>query len=607
MAEQQIHGPLFRPNHEKSTLLKGEVRSSIDQNNRDVANRPGGEPRVSLRKKAWQIEKVVNKREIIRRVHRNYELLYNKYANLFDFAPHGFIVIDQEGVVIEINLSASLTLNAPRSKLIGRNITDFIHLEDCGSFNQNKMNCLKGKDPTPFELRMKKTDGFFFDAKLLIQLNTSPSGDQTLYYVSLEDISEHAHLTSRIALQQASLDLALRASSQKALLEAFVQMIKGHLQCNAAGVTYQIGSGLVVSQIDDGYGSTLCTMTNHLKHKKSCMCNDVINNNIDYSLPFFTEEGSFYINSSSRFITDVSFKRIVQKSGVCNIEKFESIALVPLKIDGNIVGLLHVADHQQNKFPLRVVETLQHVCIRLGLGLKQLLLKKKLSESLNSLNDLSSHMLTVQEGEQRRIAMELHDGCGQDMNALKLRLRGIRERLPDNATGLIDECDQLLKYSDKIINDIRNIAHGLMPAELDALGLSVAVKQMVRDFEKYAKIQVKMDISALGKIKNPNAQICLFRIFQEALNNISKHSQAKQVIISALRKETALFIRIEDDGIGFKMKEQRVAKANSKRMGLSTMALRCRMFGAKLSIENKRDKGGILKIYMPNLDLLNLL
>ena len=71
------------------------------------------------------------------------------------------------------------------------------------------------------------------------------------------------------------------------------------------------------------------------------------------------------------------------------------------------------------------------------------------------MNDLSSHLLTVQEEELRRIAMELHGSCGQDLNVLKLRLTNLQHRLPSGAADLIQACDGLLTYSDKIIDDLQ--------------------------------------------------------------------------------------------------------------------------------------------------------
>ena len=123
---------------------------------RGRAQPPAPEISSSPADKPMQIEKIVNKHDILKRVHQNYELLYNKYAHLFDFAPTGFMVIDHSDVIIEINLSASLSLNAPRSKLIGRFITDFIHLEDRDSFKEYKLNSQKGLNPVFFELKMKK-------------------------------------------------------------------------------------------------------------------------------------------------------------------------------------------------------------------------------------------------------------------------------------------------------------------------------------------------------------------------------------------------------------------------------------------------------------------
>ena len=158
-----------------------------------------------------------------------------------------------------------------------------------------------------------------------------------------------------------------------------------------------------------------------------------------------------------------------------------------------------MADRRENKFPIRVVESLENTAARIGLALERFSMQDRLLISLQTQNELSSHLLTVQEGEQRRIAMELHDGCGQDLNVLKLRLKRLQNRLPPKAVDLVRECDGLMHFSDKIINDIRDIAHGLKPAALDALGLTIAVRQMVREFSVYAKVQVETTIDLLSR------------------------------------------------------------------------------------------------------------
>jgi signal transduction histidine kinase len=287
----------------------------------------------------------------------------------------------------------------------------------------------------------------------------------------------------------------------------------------------------------------------------------------------------------------------------CHAHGYESVALIPITIGNTIEGLIHVADRRENRFPLRLVEAMEIVGARLGLSLQRFGLQQKLCESVDTLNDLSSHLLTVQEDEQRRIAMELHDGCGQDLNVLKLRLKSLQQRLPADATEVIHAFDGLMTYADKIINDIRSIAHGLKPAALDALGLTAATRQMIREHSSCAKIQVETDINLLDLIKDPMAQVCLFRIFQEALTNIHKHARATWVLIIADRKGEGIRIRIQDNGIGFDTRKQSERCDGQKAMGLSAMALRCRMIGAHLSIDSEPGKGTRLTVCLPGPDL----
>jgi signal transduction histidine kinase len=195
--------------------------------------------------------------------------------------------------------------------------------------------------------------------------------------------------------------------------------------------------------------------------------------------------------------------------------------------------------------------------------------------------------------------MELHDGCGQDLNVLKLRLKGLQDRLPAGATDLSETCDELLAYSDKIINDIRNIAYGLKPATLDVLGLAVASRQMIHEFSSYSKIEVETNIDLLGRIRNPLDQVCLYRIFQEALTNVHKHARASWVRVAANREGNKMRIIIQDNGIGFDTHRQPERADGRKGLGLSTLKLRCQMIGAKLSIHSKPGKGTRLTICLP--------
>ena len=219
---------------------------------------------------------------------------------------------------------------------------------------------------------------------------------------------------------------------------------------------------------------------------------------------------------------------------------------------------------------------------------------------MGALKDLSSHLMTVQEDEQQRIVMELHDGCGQDLNVLKLRLKTLQNEIPAEMMDWHKDCDRLRAFTDKIINDIRHISHNLKPAALEAMGLAVATRQMTREFSATTSIQIEMDIDWLELIQSAMTQVCLFRIFQEALVNIHKHAKATWALIAADREGHHMRIRIKDNGIGFDTRElSRKALKKGRGMGFSAMNLRCRMIGADLSITSEVGKGTCLSIRLP--------
>lgn len=545
-------------------------------------------------------EELRKNRHTMESARQKYEALYRKYVNLFDFAPIGYMIIDQAGKIDEINVAAAVALNAPRATLIGHSITEFIHRDDQDSFYIQKRMCQKNLETTPFEMRMRKTNGFLFDAQIQLQPVLSITAKDMGYSVALIDISEQVHLSASHTFQQNCLELTAQATDMQVLLKAYVQMVQSYLQCDAVGIRIRDDAGHIPYHVTVGFSRDFCESESLLSlHTDRCMCTTVMKGAIAPDRSYFTDNGSFYTNSSSRFLATLSPEDMGITRNVCHAHGYESVALIPIVIDDIIEGLVHIADRRENMFPLRIMETLENSGTRLGMALHRLHLQEELRESVEALHELSGHLLTVQENEQQRIAMELHDGCGQDMNVLKLRLKAIQNQLPEDATVLIEQCDQLLSYTDKIIDNIRSISHGLKPAALEALGLAAAVQGIIREFAQHNSIQVETKIDSLEEITDPNTQMCLFRIFQEALTNIHKHAQATWVWITVTHDEKGILIRIEDNGIGFDTQKQSERTNGNRAMGLPAMALRCRMIGATIDIVSEAGQGTRLTIDLP--------
>jgi PAS domain S-box-containing protein len=530
-----------------------------------------------------------------------FEKLYLKYVSLFEFAPNGYLTFDRNGEIHEVNLAAAALFNSPRSSLIGRRITEFIHADDQDGFNVQKQNCRANMQIVRFELKMKRADGLLYNAQLQMQSLARDSTDEALYSMALVDVSEQAYLSASIALQQECLEIAIRAADMKSLLTGYVRSIKSYLQCDAVGIRIRDDAGNIPYQAYDGFSQAFYDSESPLSlHTDQCMCIAVISGSTNHDKPYFTDQGSFYVNGTSRFLATVPAEQLGHTRNVCNAHGYESVALVPILIDNKIEGLIHAADRRENRFPVRTVECIEDAAMRLGLSILRFNLQEKLEASLAALKDLSGHLMTVQEDEQQRIAMELHDGCGQDLNALKLHLKSLQNQIPAEKRDWHKDCDRLRAFTDKIINDIRNISHNLKPAALEALGLAVATRQMAREFSSTTSIQIEMDLDLLELIQNAMVQVCLFRIFQEALLNIHKHAKATWALIAADRDGNIIRIRIQDNGIGFDTRQlSRKALNKGRGIGFSAMNLRCRMIGADLSIKSEAGKGTCLSICLP--------
>ncbi|WP_054700269.1 PAS domain-containing protein [Desulfosarcina cetonica] len=268
--------------------------------------------------------------DVFQAPHQTCEELYRKYVSLFDFAPIGYLVIDGEDFIRELNLSAAVCLNAPRTQLTGRNLTDLIHREDLVSYYRQKETCKDNLETAKFELKMKRMDGFFFDAQLQMQSVSSRSTDAPRYSVALVDISEHVQLSSSFALQQDCLEIACQAKSMPALLDGFVQAVKGYLKCAAVGIRIRDDRGNIPFHSHDGFSQGFYQSENALNlHTDQCLCIDVIKAESRVDQGCRTAKGSFYINGTTRFLQGLPADLRGTLRQACNQHGYESVAWCP--------------------------------------------------------------------------------------------------------------------------------------------------------------------------------------------------------------------------------------------------------------------------------------
>lgn len=225
--------------------------------------------------------------------------------------------------------------------------------------------------------------------------------------------------------------------------------------------------------------------------------------------------------------------------------------------------------------------------------------EEELRESENRLRLLSSQLLTTQETERRRISRELHDELGQSLTVMKLRISYIQKELAKNQVVIREECEKTLHYLNQVIENVRRLSLDLSPSILEDLGLTAALRWLINNFIKNNDIQVTFDILEIDHLFSQDAQISIYRILQEALTNIGKHAQAKNIKVVIKRYEDRGFFCVEDDGQGFDPMKAAMKDATERGWGLETMKERARMLGGSLDLWTQAGEGTKISFYIP--------
>jgi PAS domain S-box-containing protein len=228
--------------------------------------------------------------------------------------------------------------------------------------------------------------------------------------------------------------------------------------------------------------------------------------------------------------------------------------------------------------------------------------KKKdmmLRESEKKLRLLSSHLLTVQERERRRISMELHDEVGQSLTVLKLQIRSIKNKLHDSQTDLKEDCVNILHYVDQTIENVRRFSRDFGSSILEDLGLCAALRWLTEDFENHSNINISLDIEQIDNLFSRESQIIIYRIFQEAITNIDKHAHADHLSMVIMKKKKNVFFQIVDDGKGFDEKQIGNRSSHVVGLGLTAMDERARMLGGTLKIFSRKQRGTRITLNVP--------
>ncbi len=208
---------------------------------------------------------------------------------------------------------------------------------------------------------------------------------------------------------------------------------------------------------------------------------------------------------------------------------------------------------------------------------------------------MAGRLADSQEDERRRIAREIHDDFTQRLALVSMKIADLVGRGRTSAsTKLNSDLEDVRKSISSVASDLRDLSHQLHPATLEILGLVRALEAQCEEFQRVCGIKTVFDTSASDEDASPQCATCLYRVLQESLRNITKHSGSATARVTLTRQGDHLEMRIRDEGQGFVFSDK-----SREGLGLKSIEERVRLAGGKLIVNSAPDRGTEIIVQVP--------
>jgi signal transduction histidine kinase len=214
--------------------------------------------------------------------------------------------------------------------------------------------------------------------------------------------------------------------------------------------------------------------------------------------------------------------------------------------------------------------------------------------------ELYGRVVSAQEAERQRIARDLHDETGQSLTAIGMGLRGLSSAVkggdPDRAVSTLRNLEGL---SDSALTELQRLIGDLRPSHLDDLGIGAALRWHAGQVAQLSGLRIVVDVLGEEGPVSPAVKTTIFRIVQEALNNIVKHAKAESANILLAFEDKVIRVRVRDDGCGFDLSAKKGSHGGRPSLGLAGMQERAALFGGEFFISSQPGQGTLLEVILP--------
>lgn len=504
-----------------------------------------------------------------------------RYIWIYENGPAGYFTLSEKGVIYESNITGANLLNACIKALPGMQFAKFV-LPDFKSvfLNHCRQVIEKGTCQTcDLKLLPFQKPCFFGRLESVAEPQIPNKGRRI--HTTLWDITQRRRTESALEISESQQQvvtelgrLALAGKNFASLLDASLASVLDTLRLEVGEVLEWLPDcGQFLIRSSQGWKKGLGRRKRIMGGKASQSGFTLLTGE-----PVLVED----LKAETRFKSPLpGFSKHCVVSG----------ASVLIGKPGEAFGTLGVHSSKKRKFKKNDIIFLQSVAHILASAVKQETARTVLKNSEKRLQFLSSHLLTAQEEERKKVAYMLHDDLGQSLTLLKLQVSAIEMKIEKDGKGAKADCRLAMENISKTIENVREISHSLTPSVLKNLGLSAALHSLIEYFSRYFNVHSHLDMTDLDKRLTQESKILVYRIFQEAFTNIARHARADQIRVCVARHNHRYRFDIQDNGIGVDLNGLQGSNLKDSGIGLTAMNERVRMLGGQLRIENPRCGG----------------
>jgi len=460
----------------------------------------------------------------------------DQYADLYELAPVGYVMLNRDGKILSANLTAATMLGVEQSALMRSNFSGFVGPGSWDGFFFHRRDVFSSNTKQTVELEMHKADGTPLVVRLESIAVDEPDGGRCR--TALLDVTECKQAEEQLG--QLNETLEQRIAERTAALREAEERFREIFEHAAEGIAITDWQGRYIQ-----YNAVYCAITGYTEQELSAMRFE----------PLIHPDDRAHSMDLMRRLMDgelSSFEvenRYLTKSGA------------PVWVHNHV----------------SILRNDQGVPTHLMVLATDITQRKRDEEALRQqrtrLEDLALQLLLAQEQERRRIAGDLHDDFTQRLAALAIDLRSLASLAAKSGMSFSRQLQEAGEAAEQLTTELQRLAHYLHPSILEHVGLEAAAREHVEDFETRTGLEANVEVRNLPTALSLDQATCLYRVLQESLQNVRKHANATKVLVRLLGTTRGVGLCVHDDGRGFDF----VREVSQERRGLGIISLQERV------------------------------